>query len=91
MASSDTTNDIRFGPAIVKASAESYRKLRNTLRWMLGALGALRAKCIASRKADLPELERLMLHRLAELDDEIRAAYAAYDYRKVIAIAVASS
>ncbi len=84
VASSDTTNDIRFGPAIVQAAADSYRKLRNTLRWMLGALAHFEAEHRVPR-ADLPEIERLMLHRLAELDGEIRAAYAAYDYRKVIA------
>ena len=39
VASADTTGDIRFGPGIVAGAGESYRKLRNTLRWMLGALG----------------------------------------------------
>jgi len=84
VASADTTNDIRFGPAIVQSAAEAYRKLRNTLRWMLGALHYY-APELAVPRAELPELERLMLHRLAELDAEIRAAYAAYDYRGVIA------
>jgi len=84
VASADTTNDIRFGPAIVQSAAEAYRKLRNTLRWMLGALHYFSPDLIVPR-AELPELERLMLHRLAELDGEIRAAYAAYDYRGVVA------
>ncbi|MGE3230687.1 MAG: isoleucine--tRNA ligase [Hyphomicrobium sp.] len=84
VASADTTNDIRFGPAIVQSAAESYRKLRNTLRWMLGALHYHSPELTVPR-ADLPELERLMLHRLAELDAEVRAAYAAYDYRGVVA------
>jgi len=84
VASADTTNDIRFGPAIVQSAAEAYRKLRNTLRWMLGALHYFTPELQVPR-ADLPELERLMLHRLAELDAEIRAAYAAYDYRGVVA------
>ena len=87
VASADFENDIRFGPAIVQASIEAYRKLRNTLRWMLGALGHLgpadRVKLKDMR--DL-ELERLMLHRLAVLDGEVRAAYAAYDYRKIVAL-----
>jgi isoleucyl-tRNA synthetase len=87
VASADTTNDIRFGPGIVQASVEAYRKLRNTLRWMLGALAHLgpadRVKVKDLR--DL-ELERLMLNRLAELDVEVRAAYAAYDFRKVVAL-----
>ncbi|HWK32160.1 MAG TPA: class I tRNA ligase family protein, partial [Hyphomicrobium sp.] len=83
----DTTNDIRFGPAIVQSAAESYRKLRNTLRWMLGALAHLepneRVKFKDMREF---ELERLMLHRLTELDGEVREAYAGYDYRKVVAL-----
>ncbi len=85
VASADTTNDIRFGAEIVKSSAESYRKLRNTLRWMLGALGHFEPEHRVPF-AELPDLERLMLHRLAELDGEIRAAYAGYDYRKVVAL-----
>jgi isoleucyl-tRNA synthetase len=87
VASADTTNDIRFGPAIVQSAAEAYRKLRNTLRWMLGALAHLdedeRVKFKDMREF---ELERLMLHRLTELDQEVRAAYLAYDYRKVVAV-----
>ncbi len=43
VASADYTDDIRFGPGIVQASVEAYRKLRNTLRWMLGALAHLQA------------------------------------------------
>jgi len=84
VASADTTNDIRFGPAIVQSAAEAYRKLRNTLRWMLGALHYFAPELQVPRD-DLPELERLMLHRLAEVDGEVRAAYAAYDYRGVVA------
>jgi isoleucyl-tRNA synthetase len=84
VASADTTNDIRFGPAIVQSAAEAYRKLRNTLRWMLGALHYFSPELMVPR-AELPELERLMLHRLAEIDAEVRAAYTAYDYRGVIA------
>jgi isoleucyl-tRNA synthetase len=85
VASSDTTNDIRFGPAIVQAAAESYRKLRNTLRWMLGALAHFKPEDAVAH-AGMPELERLMLHRLAELDPEIREAYATFDYRKVVVL-----
>ena len=86
VASSDTTNDIRFGPAIVQAAADSYRKLRNTLRWMLGALAHFDVKTDTVKHKDMPELERLMLHRLAEIDSEVRKAYETYDYRKVVAL-----
>ena len=85
VASADTTNDIRFGPAIVNAAAENYRKIRNTLRWMLGALGHL-GSARALPHEELPELEKLMLHALATIAPEIEAAYAEYDYRKVISV-----
>ena len=87
VASADFENDIRFGSAIVQASIEAYRKLRNTLRWMLGALGHLgRADRVKLKDMHDLELERLMLHRLAVLDGEVRSAYAAYDYRKIVAL-----
>jgi isoleucyl-tRNA synthetase len=81
---SDYTDDVRFGPEILKSFAEAYRKLRNTLRWMLGSLAHLRPEDrIAPER--MPELERLMLHRLAELDVEVRAHYAAFDYKRIFA------
>ncbi|MFA5900024.1 MAG: isoleucine--tRNA ligase [Hyphomicrobium sp.] len=87
VAASDYSDDLRIGPEILKTFVETYRKLRNTLRWMLGALAHLeddeRVKFKDMREF---ELERLMLHRLTELDDEVRTAYLAYDYRKVVAI-----
>ncbi len=85
VASADTTNDIRFGPAIMKAASDNYRKLRNTIRWMLGALGHFEP---SQRVAydDLPELERLMLHELHTLNGEVCTAYDAYDFRKVVSV-----
>ena len=52
VASSDYTSDIRFGPGIIQGTVESYRKLRNTLRWMLGTLGALRPQEDGGREGD---------------------------------------
>jgi len=87
VASSDTTNDIRFGTGIVQSASESYRKLRNTIRWMLGALAHFKKSDAVDIKDMGPfELERLMLHRLAEIDHDIRKAYEDYDYRKVVAV-----
>jgi isoleucyl-tRNA synthetase len=85
VASADTTNDIRFGPGIVQSSIEAYRKIRNTLRWMLGTLAHYEGGRQLAPAA-LPELEQLMLHRLAELDEAVRKAYADYDYKRVIAV-----
>jgi isoleucyl-tRNA synthetase len=85
VASSDYTSDIRFGPGIIQGTVESYRKLRNTLRWMLGTLAHYDPKKTVPVKV-MPELERLMLHRLTELDAQIRKAYADYDYKRVVAL-----
>ena len=80
----DYADDLRIGPEILKTTVETYRKLRNTLRWMLGNLAHFEA---ADRIAveNMPELERLMLHRLAELDPLIRQAYADFDYKRIFA------
>ena len=81
---SDYADDLRVGPEILKTFVEAYRKLRNTLRWMLGTLAHH-----APAPHDLDhaeELERLMLHRLVELDEAVRTAYAAYDYKRVVAL-----
>ena len=64
---SDYADDLRIGPEILKTTVETYRKLRNTIRWMLGSLAHFRDEDRIAY-ADMPELERLMLHRLAELD-----------------------
>jgi isoleucyl-tRNA synthetase len=82
VASSDYSDDLRIGKEILKTFIETYRKLRNTMRWMLGALKHFDGKPVAHK--DMPELERLMLHRLAELDPVIRKAYAEYDYKRVV-------
>jgi isoleucyl-tRNA synthetase len=80
----DYADDLRIGSEILKTTIETYRKLRNTLRWMLGSLGHFQpSDRIAPEK--MPELERLMLHRLAELDPQIRAAYADFDYKRIFA------
>jgi isoleucyl-tRNA synthetase len=80
----DYADDLRIGPEILKTTVDTYRKLRNTLRWMLGNLAHFRpADRIAP--AEMPELERLMLHRLAELDPFIRKAYADFDYKRIFA------
>jgi isoleucyl-tRNA synthetase len=80
----DYADDLRIGGEILKTTVDTYRKLRNTLRWMLGNLAHYRP---AERVAyeHMPELERLMLHRLAELDPLIRGAYADFDYKRIFA------
>jgi isoleucyl-tRNA synthetase len=81
---SDYADDLRIGPEILKTTIETYRKLRNTLRWMLGSLAHLNEED-AVAFADMPELERLMLHRLIELDALVRQAYADFGYKRIFA------
>ena len=81
---SDYADDLRIGPEILKGTVETYRKLRNTVRWMLGNLAHFHEDEHV-KHAQMPELERLMLHRLAELDASIRVAYAEFDYKRIFA------
>ena len=82
VALSDYTVDLRIGKEILKGVADSYRRLRNTMRFLLGNLaGFSEAEKVAP--ADMPELEQWLLHRLAELDGEVRAGYAKYDFQGV--------
>ncbi len=80
----DYADDQRIGPEILKNTIETYRKLRNSIRWMLGTLHHFRREDAVAVE-DMPELERLMLHELAEQDEVVRKAYAAFDYKTVIA------
>jgi isoleucyl-tRNA synthetase len=80
----DYADDQRIGPEILKNTIETYRKLRNTIRWMLGTLHHFKAGDKVDR-ADMPELERLMLHRLSEVDAIVRRAFADFDYKTVVA------
>ncbi len=79
----DFTEDHRIGDEILKGTADQYRKLRNTFRYMLGALdGFSDAERVAV--ADMPELERYILHRLAVLDAELRRAVGDFDFNSYV-------
>jgi len=77
----DYWEDQRLGKTIIQTNIDAYRKLRNTIRWMLGTLAHDKGEEIAF--ADMPELEKLMLHRLAELDVLVREGYDAFDFKKI--------
>ena len=78
----DYAEDQRIGKAILQTTIDGYRKLRNTMRYLLGALAgfdpAERVDCDA-----MPPLERYVLHRLWELDGQVRTAYAEYRFQDV--------
>ncbi|WP_439154571.1 isoleucine--tRNA ligase [Yoonia sp.] len=82
VAQSDYTADLRIGDEILKGVADSYRRLRNTMRYMLGSLADF-SDSDRVALADMPELERWVLHRLAELDQTVRDGYAKYDFQGV--------
>jgi isoleucyl-tRNA synthetase len=79
---SDYSEDVRIGPEILKRHSDAYRRLRNTLRYLLGALdGYSGAEAVAV--AEMPELERWVLHRLAELDEFVRQSLEAFDFHEM--------
>jgi isoleucyl-tRNA synthetase len=82
--SCDYWDDQRIGNEILKTTVETYRKLRNTIRWMLGTLHHFKRED-AVEVAEMPELERLMLHELARQSAIVRKAYTEYDYKTVVA------
>jgi len=77
----DYWDDQRLGKAIIQTNVDAYRKLRNTIRWMLGTLAHDKGEEIAY--ADLPELEKLVLHRLSELDKVVREGYDSFEFKKI--------
>ena len=79
----DLREDVRIGPEIVKQQAELYRRIRNTLRWLLGALDGWRDEEALPHEA-LPELERFVLHRLAEQGALVARAVETHDWVGVV-------
>ncbi len=82
-ASVDYWEDQRLGGEAIKTNVETYRKLRNSFRWMLGNLAHF-SPGDAVEFDRMPELERLILSRLATLDRIVRRAYRDFDYKKVV-------
>ncbi len=68
---SDYTEDLRIGKEILSRTTDVYRRLRNTLRYLLGNLAGF-TEAEKLPVAEMPELERWVLHRLSELDAAMR-------------------
>jgi isoleucyl-tRNA synthetase len=79
----DYSDDSRIGKTVLQTTSDAYRKLRNTVRYLLGALADYQPD-EAVELADMPPLERFILHRLQELDGQVRAAYEGYLFQDVI-------
>lgn len=82
VAQTDYTADQRIGPEILKGVADSYRRLRNTMRFILGSLNDF-SESDRTAPADMPPLERWVLSKLAELDVTVREGYRAFDFQGV--------
>ena len=82
VAMTDYAEDQRIGPTILQTTADAYRKLRNTVRYLLGALEGF-SEAERVEYADMPPLERFILHRLWELDGHVKAAYEGYKFNEV--------
>jgi isoleucyl-tRNA synthetase len=82
VAAVDYSDDQRIGPEILKFMADHYRRLRNTFRYLLGALdGWSESERIAPK--DMPELDRWVLHRVAELDAKVRESARDYEFHSL--------
>ncbi len=83
VASTDYFDDVRIGKEVLATASDAYRKLRNTFRYLLGALdGFDEAETVAV--ADMPELEQYVLHRLGMLDAELREAATGYEFNRYL-------
>jgi isoleucyl-tRNA synthetase len=82
VASSDYSDDLKIGPEIIKSNADSYRRLRNSLRFILGNLNDFKEEEKIGF-SDLPELDKYILGRLTELEEEVLKNYQIFEYQKV--------
>ncbi len=81
VASTDYFDDVKIGKEVLATASDAYRKLRNTFRYMLGALEDFdESERVAV--SDMPELERYVLHRLGMIDTELRQAAEAYEFNR---------
>ena len=81
VASTDYFDDVKIGKEVLAGASDAYRKLRNTFRYLLGALEGF---ADAERTTEFPELERYILHRLAVLDAELKDATNAFEFNRYV-------
>jgi isoleucyl-tRNA synthetase len=81
VAQTDYFEDVRIGKEVLAGTGDTYRKLRNTFRYLLGALdGFDESEKVAV--GEMPELERYVLAKLAELDAELKAAANDFEFNR---------
>ena len=81
---SDYSEDLRIGPDVLKQNGDMYRRLRNTFRFLLGNLNGF-DESERLEVAEMPELDRWVLHRLWEVDKKLRAACDDFDFHPLFA------
>jgi len=81
---SDYAEDVRIGNDIIKQTADIYRRFRNTFRYLLGALDGFTDAEHVTNIADMPELERYVLARIAALEVQFKDSIAGHDYGDII-------
>ncbi|MBN8807894.1 MAG: isoleucine--tRNA ligase [Sphingomonas sp.] len=83
VASTDYFDDVRIGKEVLGTASDAYRKLRNTFRYLLGALDGFDERERVA-VAEMPALERYVLHLLGQLDGELKAAVQAFEFNRYI-------
>ena len=83
VASTDYFDDVKIGKEVLSGASDQYRKLRNTFRYLLGALDGFSAAEKAA-VGEMPELERYVLHLAGKLDHELRSAAEAFEFNRYL-------
>ena len=83
VASTNYFEDVRIGPNILKQTAESYRKIRNTLRYLLGALSDFVPGRDTVGASEMQEVDRWVLDRLQRVVGEVTHGYETYEFARV--------
>ena len=88
VSSCDYSSDVSIGPNIIKQTAEQFRKVRNTVRYLLGNLNGVDAEDARFDARDeaayaaLPSLDKWLLGRLARVEADVAAAYDAFQFSR---------
>lgn len=83
---SNFADDIRIGKDMLKNTGDIYRRIRNTLRFLLGAIDGFTGleRVPAAEFKNMPELEQYMLSRMAAISADIKKDIEEYDYNRII-------
>ncbi|MBS0199925.1 MAG: isoleucine--tRNA ligase [Proteobacteria bacterium] len=84
IASTDYSNEMSLSQEILKRTADAYRRIRNTARFLLGNLSGFDPAKNAVALDDMVALDRWAVHRAAQVQAQITAAYARYDFADVV-------